>query len=149
MIRIEREAWDKMLAHATGAYPDECCGAMLGCREDGIEKVSLAIPLENISSGPKTRRYEIRPEDLLKTETIARARGLSSIGVYHSHPDEDAYFSETDLKHSCPWFAFVVLSIRGGRFDHARGYRPDLEQTRSESEPLLYPDGENALCLRS
>jgi hypothetical protein len=27
---IEKEAWDRMLAHARSAYPNECCGAMLG-----------------------------------------------------------------------------------------------------------------------
>jgi len=30
MIRIEPEAWSAMLAHAAEAYPDECCGALIG-----------------------------------------------------------------------------------------------------------------------
>ena len=74
---------------------------------------------------------------------------LTSIGIYHSHPDADAYFSETDLKNSCAWFTFVVLSVRGGRFDHARGYRPNLEQTRAEPEPLFYPNGDASPWLKS
>jgi len=144
VTRIEKDAWEEMLAHAAGAYPNECCGAMLGRRQAGVEQVSLAVPLENVSRGPLGCRYEIRPQDLLRTEDMARDQGLTSIGIYHSHPDANAYFSETDLKNSCPWFTFVVLSVRGGRFDHARGYRPNLERTRAEPEPLFYPNGDSS-----
>jgi proteasome lid subunit RPN8/RPN11 len=60
------------------------------------------------------------------------------VGIYHSHPDCDAYFSETDLKNSCPWYSFVVLSIRNGAFDHANSWLPDAEQTKAEREELSY-----------
>ena len=51
-----------------------------------------------------------------------------------------AYFSETDLKNSCPWYSFIVLSIRGGRFDNARSWLPNPEQTEAESEELSHPE---------
>ncbi|MGQ9634634.1 MAG: Mov34/MPN/PAD-1 family protein [Bryobacteraceae bacterium] len=143
MIRIDEAPWEAMLEHARQAYPNECCGAMLGWRNGAGEKVvTRALPLENAFGGPKVARYEIRPEDLLAAEKAARAEGLSLIGIYHSHPDCDAYFSETDLKHSCPWYLFVVLSIREGRFDHARCWKPDPELTRAEREPMISPKGE-------
>ena len=91
MIRIEHQAWESILTHAAASYPDECCGAMLGRRENGAQAVTLAVPLENAAAGAKGSRYEIRPEDLLKTENLARRQGLTSIGIYHSHPDADAY----------------------------------------------------------
>ena len=71
-----------------------------------------AVPLENAFEGAQAARYELRPEDLLAADKAARARGMDLIGIYHSHPDCDAYFSETDLKNSCPWYSFVVLSIK-------------------------------------
>jgi len=148
MIRIEREAWADMLAHASRTYPDECCGVMLGRQQNGDKVVSRAIPLENVFAGPKSGRYEVRPEDLLHAEKLARSEGLSSIGIYHSHPDCEAYFSATDLNNSCPWYSFVVLSIRRGRFDHANSWLPDVERSRAEPEKLSYPveartDGDN------
>jgi proteasome lid subunit RPN8/RPN11 len=150
MIRIEREPWDAMLAHAVRAYPNECCGAMLGAlAAGGAKRVTRAIPLENAFAGPQATRYEIRPEDLLEAEKAARAQGLSLIGIYHSHPDCDAYFSETDLKNSCPWYVFLVLSIRGGRFDHASCWRPDPELTHADSVPLIPPEGEPEVCRKS
>lgn len=150
MIRIEQEPWNAMLAHASRAYPNECCGAMLGrFTEDGAKLVTRAVVLENTFPGPQATRYEIRPEDLLAAEKAARAEGLSLVGIYHSHPDCDAYFSETDLKNSCPWYLFLVLSIRGGRFDHACCWKPDPDLTHADAEPLIHPEGEPELCRKS
>jgi sulfur-carrier protein adenylyltransferase/sulfurtransferase len=140
MIRIEPQPWSDMLAHAVRAYPEECCGALLGRAGAAERLVTQAVPLANVFEGPRSKRYRIAPEDLLKVEHLARDSGLSVIGIYHSHPDHDAYFSEADLKDSCPWYSFVVLSLRGGRFDHALCWRPDASQTRAEAESLSHPD---------
>jgi proteasome lid subunit RPN8/RPN11 len=138
MIRIEDQPWEVMLSHASEAYPDECCGAMLGAA-DGDKVVRMALPMENVSQGPKRSRYELRPEDLLGAEKRARQEGMDLIGIYHSHPDCDAYFSETDLKNSCPWYSFVVLSVRGGGFDHANCWLPNADQTGADKEELIHP----------
>jgi len=148
MIRIEKEAWADMLAHAIAAYPQECCGTMLGLHEAGIKRVTRAITLENTSQGPRASRYEVKPEDLIEVERLARREGVALIGIYHSHPDCEAYFSETDLRNSCPWYSFLVLSIRGGKFHDANSWLPDVEQTRAEQEILSYPDLEGVLCQK-
>jgi len=142
MIRVEKEAWEAMLVHARETYPNECCGAMLG--RAGPEKlVTTALRLENAYQGSQRTRYELRPEDLLEAEREARRRGLEVVGIYHSHPDCAAYFSETDLKNSCPWYSFVVLSMRGGEFDHATSWRPNAEQTAAKQEELIHPEERN------
>jgi proteasome lid subunit RPN8/RPN11 len=141
MIRIDAAAWSAMLAHAEKAYPNECCGAMLGRIDDPeVKSVRRAISLDNAYAGSQKTRYEIRPEDLLEADRAARRDGLDLIGIYHSHPDCEAYFSETDLKNSCPWYSFVVVSIRGGKFDHATSWLPNAEQTAAQAERLLYPE---------
>lgn len=127
-----------MVAHAESTYPNECCGAMLGRAGDSGKLVTEAVPLENSFSGEQGERYELRPEDLLSADKAARDRGLDVIGIFHSHPDCDAYFSETDLKNSCPWYSFVVLSIKAGKFDHANSFLPDLDQTRADKEELKW-----------
>ncbi len=138
MIEIEKTAWSAMVEHAQSTFPNECCGALLG-RVDGDNKlVSLAVPIENAYEGARGARYEIKPEDLLAADREARAHGMDLVGIFHSHPDCDAYFSETDLKNSCPWYSFVILSIKNGRFDHANSFIPDLDQTRADKEELRY-----------
>ena len=139
MIQIEANPWQTMVLHAERAYPNECCGAMLG-RSDGKTKVvTEAVPLENSYAGAQHDRYELKPEDLLAADQAARTRGLDLIGIFHSHPDCDAYFSQTDLQNSCPWYSFVVLSIQNGTFDHANSFLPDLDQTAAESEEITWP----------
>jgi len=139
MIKIEQAAWDVMVSHAESTFPNECCGAMLGT-VDGDEKlVRVAAPIKNAFTGAQGARYEIGPEDLLAADAAARKEGMDLVGIFHSHPDCDAYFSETDLKNSCPWYSFVVLSIQKGKFHHANSFLPDPDQTRADKEELQYP----------
>ena len=138
MIRVAEEPWREMVEHALSTYPNECVGAMLG-RIDGDQKqVLVAMRLENSSKGSQAARYELRPADLLAADKEARRQGLDLVGIYHSHPDCGAYFSETDLKNSCPWYSFIVLSIQKGEFDHANSWLPNAEQTEAEKEELIY-----------
>ena len=138
MIRIESEPWAAMVAHARRTYPNECCGAMLGAIDGDGKDVRVAIPLENAYEGAQAARYELRPEDLLAADKAARERQMDLIGIYHSHPDCDAYFSTTDLKNSCPWYSFVVLSVKSGEFDHANSWLPNFDQTEAAKEELIY-----------
>jgi len=152
MIRIDPEAWRVMVAHAEKTYPDECCGALIGeTADDRTRHVREAVPMRNSYDGPQEDRYELHPEDLLAADRDARARGLDLVGIFHSHPDCDAYFSQTDLKNSCPWYSFVVLSVQKGRFHHAASFLPDADQTRADKEELSYgqdSDSNTAAAIR-
>jgi proteasome lid subunit RPN8/RPN11 len=139
MIDISAKPWQTMVLHAERTYPRECCGAMLGRLQGENKFVTEAVPLENAYAGEQGARYKLRPEDLLAADREARTRGLDLIGIFHSHPDCNAYFSETDLKNSCPWYSFVVLSIQHGKFDHANSFLPDIDQTTAEREELKWP----------
>jgi len=138
MIQVSSEPWQEMLEHARSTYPNECCGAMLGNIDGDQKKVLAAMRLENSSAGSQRARYELRPEDLLAADKEARRQGMDLIGIYHSHPDCDAYFSKTDLENSCPWYSFIVLSIQKGEFHHANSWLPNAEQTAAEKEELIY-----------
>jgi len=138
MIHIENDPWAAMVAHARASYPNECCGAMLGSTDGETKTVREAIALQNAFEGAQAARYELRPEDLLAADKAARERHMDLIGIYHSHPDCDAYFSKTDLQNSCPWYSFVVLSIKQGEFDHANSFLPNFDQTDAPKEELTY-----------
>ena len=134
MIRIEKQAWDAMVSHAEATFPKECCGVMVGA--DGLVHQAVALP--NTYTGPQEDFFVMDPKDLHRVDREARERGLDVLGVFHSHPNCDAYFSKRDLEHSCPWFSYVVLSVKNGRFDHANSYRPDFDQTAAPKEELIY-----------
>ena len=136
MLHIEPGPWAEMVEHARSTYPSECVGVMLGTSDDGRKTVQAALRMENVSAGSQRERYQLDARDLMAADGEARRRGLELIGIYHSHPDCDAYFSQTDLKNSCPWYSFVVLSIRNGQLDHANSWLPDADQTRADKEEL-------------
>jgi len=134
MISIEKAAWDLMISHAENTYPKECCGVMLG----SDQVVKEAVPLPNVYTGPQEDFFVMDPKDLHRADQQARKNGMDVLGVFHSHPNCDAYFSKRDLEHSCSWFSYVVISIKNGRFDHANSYRPDADQREAPKEELVY-----------
>ncbi len=138
MIKIDPAAWADMVAHARKAYPHECCGAMLGTETAAGRHVTIARPMRNAYDGAQEDTYQLDPVEQLAVEKEARAQGLSVVGIFHSHPDCDAYFSKRDLQNSCPWYSFVVLSIKNGEFDHANSFLPNFDQTAAEQEKLEY-----------
>jgi proteasome lid subunit RPN8/RPN11 len=140
MLRIEQRPFAEMKRHAEATYPNECVGAMIGTISNGNKVVESAVRLENSAEGSQRAYYQLSPEHLMKADRAAREQGKELIGIYHSHPDCDAYFSETDLKNSCPWYSFVVLSIRKGKFDHANSWLPDADQTKADKEELEHGD---------
>lgn len=139
MIKIEQQPFDEMKAHAEATYPNECVGAMIGTVEGDQKTVDFALKLENSAEGSQRAYYQLEPKHLMLADKAAREQGKTLIGIYHSHPDCDAYFSETDLKNSSPWYSFVVLSIQKGKYDHANSWLPDADQTKADKEPLELP----------
>lgn len=135
MIEIESGAWTVMAAHARQSYPKECCGIMLGHEQ----VVTMAIPCRNAYEGDRKDRFTIDNADQIAADKKARELGLGVLGFFHSHPDEDAYFSETDLKYSWPFYANVVISVRQGEVKNARAFRVDVDQTAAEPEELKWP----------
>ena len=140
MLRIDPAPWREMVQHAEATYPNECVGVMLGLTHDDAKTVQTALRMENVNPGSQRDRYVLDSRDLLAADAEARRRGLDVIGIYHSHPDCDAYFSSTDLKNSCPWYSFVVLSVQQGRYHHANSWLPDADQTRADREDLILPE---------
>ncbi len=134
MLRIDPAAWRTMVAHVESTFPKEGCGVMIG--KEGV--VTRATPLPNVYTGPQEDFFVLDPMDLHRADEQARREGFEIVGIFHSHPNCDAYFSKRDLANSVPWFSYVVLSIKDGRFDHANSYRPDFDQTSAPKEELIY-----------
>ena len=133
MLLLSAQQLAAVSAHAERVYPEECCGLMVGeiqHAEDESQKLLVElVPLDNewtaeafpeelstaASAYTKRRRYQIAPEDMLRTQQQAREQGLSIIGVYHSHPDHEAVPSECDRTLAWPEYAYVIASVRSGQ----------------------------------
>jgi proteasome lid subunit RPN8/RPN11 len=103
---------DAIRAHGSLAYPEECCGFLLGRRVDGDNHVSDILKLENRQTHQRERRYLVSAGDYIAAERAARSRDLDVVGVYHSHPDHPAIPSTTDLEQATfPGFTYAIVSV--------------------------------------
>jgi proteasome lid subunit RPN8/RPN11 len=106
-------------AEAERAYPEECCGIMLGrdLTEPAPRRVvDRLLPATNsFESGERYHRFSITPQMLLQAERTAAADGLLVVGFYHSHPDHPARPSQYDAEHGWPFYSYVIINVTQGK----------------------------------
>jgi proteasome lid subunit RPN8/RPN11 len=124
MIILENEAQQTIIQDAISAYPDECCGFLLG-REDenGRRIITQALVVNNAKEGDKRRRFVISPQDYLQAEEYAESRNMHLLGVYHSHPDHPAVPSEHDRAAAQPFFSYLIISVNNRQPGFIRSWR--------------------------
>ncbi len=110
MFRIVKAALESIGEDARASYPEECCGLLLG--KDGL--VLEAVKVKNINTERAQDRYEIDPREFLMVEKEAAKRGLTVLGIYHSHPDHPAEPSEFDRTRAWPEYFYLIVGVRGG-----------------------------------
>ena len=127
MITLSKTHLTEIQSHGIEAYPEECCGAMLGQANAQREKVTTEIVrIENNwvdnESGSRHRRFAITAEDYRKLEKMAKEKKLSLLGFYHTHPDHPAKPSATDLSYAWPFFSYIILSVRNRKASDIYSY---------------------------
>ena len=133
MIKIDKPAWDAMVAHAESKFPNECCGAMIG-KIDGDEKhVTAAVPLENAYAGAQGARYELRPEDLLAADRKRARRGARSDRHLPFASRLRRVFFEDRSRELLP-LVFVRRTIGEGRKVRSRGQFPAERRSNRRRE---------------
>ncbi len=130
MIAIPEEALEQMGRHAREAYPEECCGALLGEASGENARVRRVEALINRSPEERGRRYVVSPEDYGRVERNAEREGLALLGFYHSHPDHPPVPSAYDREHALPFFHYVVMAVPRGVPGEVRSWL--LEEGRGE-----------------
>lgn len=137
MIRLTSVVWREVRAHASAAYPRECCGALLGGQLHGSRDVSAALPLDNQSDpAAARRRFLVTPEDYRRAERTADGMGLALLGFYHSHPDHPAIPSDFDLAHALPWFSYLIVGVVRGEPGEMSCWLLADDRSRFETEPM-------------
>ena len=113
-IELRRQELQRMEQHGAEAYPNECCGVLLGKAQDGRKVVTDILPLNNARDDSPRNRFLILPEDFVQSDREARKRGVDILGFYHSHPDHPARPSEYDREHAWPWYTYLILAVEKG-----------------------------------
>ncbi|MDE2293780.1 MAG: M67 family metallopeptidase, partial [Elusimicrobia bacterium] len=106
-LLLPAAALEAVRARAAKAFPEECCGLLVGPVPDGFGSPDadlLAVearPLDNAwEGGERVRRFRFDGLALARAERELEARGWGVLGIYHSHPDAPAWPSPFDLEHA-------------------------------------------------
>ena len=109
MLRIDRQTYDAIVAHAKKDHPDEACGVVAG--PEGSDRPERFVPMVNAAGSPTF--YEFDPTDLLHLYRDMDDRGEEPVVIYHSHTATEAYPSRTDIGLAMePHAHYVLVSTR-------------------------------------
>jgi proteasome lid subunit RPN8/RPN11 len=138
MIELSRQRQSEIRAHGERDYPYECCGLLLGrFTDNGAKTCSEIYPISNArEEAAKRNRFLIRPEELLRGEKHAAARGLDIVGFYHSHPDDSAVPSGYDLEHAWPVYSYVVVAVEIAHAGDLRSWEMQADRSRFDEEEI-------------
>ena len=123
-------------AHGVEAYPNECCGALIG--RDGVVTATFALP-NTTEEGPR-RRFLVRPQDYREAEKRASEMVAELLGFYHSHPDHPARPSQYDLDHAWPSFSYIIVSVQAGKPTDMTSWRLQEDRSAFDQEDLTYAE---------
>ena len=81
-----------LVQHSENQKPNEACAILFG-KENKVEEVFLT---KNIDESPIN--FTISNEQLIEGYKMAENKKMEVIGIFHSHPNSDAFPSNTDKK---------------------------------------------------
>jgi proteasome lid subunit RPN8/RPN11 len=95
---------NEIYTHALEIHPEECCGLLTGKRAgrfDAVHRCRNVMTLrhrENPVAYPRGGQYAFHMEgdDYVQVLKEAEAAGERVTGIYHSHVEAGAYFSDLD-----------------------------------------------------
>jgi len=142
-LKISSQLVKEIRQHGAEAYPEECCGALLGRESGGDEASTLelreildVLPLPNRRRDSTGTRFLLTAEDVAEAEKAARAHGMEVVGWYHSHPDQFAGPSEFDRQNALPWYSYVIVSIRNGAPEDLTSWRLNDDRREYTQEAI-------------
>jgi [CysO sulfur-carrier protein]-S-L-cysteine hydrolase len=119
-MRIARELYEQMIAHAREEAPNECCG-MVGSNDGQAVAVYRAV---NAEASPL--RFRIDPDEQLALHNKIEDAGLELAAIYHSHTRTEPRPSQTDINFAKLWpgVLWIIVGLDGEEID-VRTWRID------------------------
>ncbi|GHV06146.1 hypothetical protein AGMMS50229_10430 [Campylobacterota bacterium] len=144
MITLSAAQQRAIAAHGEKAFPNECCGVILGTivGENGEERTAAELlPIENArEASEQYHRFVITAEDFMRSELEAAKRGLEIVGFYHSHPNAPAKPSQYDQDHALPFYSYAIVSVLDGKADALTSWQLTLDRSAFLEETIALPN---------
>ncbi|MBS1871385.1 MAG: M67 family metallopeptidase [Actinobacteria bacterium] len=113
-MRIARELYDQIVAHARAEAPNECCGVVATNGDGSARRVFAAT---NKFASPL--RFEIDGPDLIRIIDAIDDEQLELGAIYHSHTRTAPEPSQTDVNHAAAWpgALWIIVGLAGEQPD--------------------------------
>jgi proteasome lid subunit RPN8/RPN11 len=129
MLKIPSSIYDDLIAHAREGFPLEVCG-ILGGTEDTVAAI---YPMTNTDAS--NEHFMMEPREQFSVVKELRAKGLSMLAVYHSHPETPARPSQEDIKLALtPLVSYVIISLADPAEPAVKSYK--IHGGNVEPEPI-------------
>ncbi len=132
MILIPSPALEHIVNDAEQAYPEECCGLLVGTGDPtGTVTVTRVVSSPNVAPSGKNDSFEVAPK--LRFDLMRKLEGGGDriVGHYHSHPDHPARPSRRDIEMAWePEMVWLITAVVGGRADRTTAHLIDRDRGR-------------------
>ncbi len=135
MVVLTREQLQFITNHAQSAYPEECCGFLIGTAIMG-KWVRLVLPAPNSIHESRTNRYSIDPVEIVRADEAAQRESLDLLGIYHSHPDAPTQPSQIDRQFAWPTYTYLIISVENGVVKEVGAWQLSKDECAFRSEDL-------------
>ena len=140
-MKIRNAHMTTIHAQARAEYPAECCGIITSNSEGDLEvhvceNIQDRLHQQDPEQYPRDARiaYYIDPQELYDIVMATEKSGGGVAGLYHSHIDCDAYFSQEDKERAMAWdepaypdAVYLVVSVNEGEVGNQRCFGWDEE----------------------
>ncbi len=110
MVKLSKEDYEKIVAHAKSEAPIEACGLIAGELSGDDKIVKKVYILTNIDHAEE--HFTLDPKEQLKAVKDMRAEGLTPLGNWHSHPVSPSRPSDEDKRLAYDSSAsYLILSL--------------------------------------
>jgi proteasome lid subunit RPN8/RPN11 len=110
---------------ARAAYPEECCGLLIGRLKGEAVVIDDIAVSANLSASPADS-FEIDLRLRLGLQKELRGSGREVVGHYHSHPDAPAEPSRRDREQAWePDMVWLIQGVAAGRPGELAAFRLD------------------------
>jgi proteasome lid subunit RPN8/RPN11 len=118
MLYLTKEQARELIRDAKEQSPNEACGILAG-KGARVEKVYRMANIDKSASS-----FFMAPKEQLNVMKELRNLKLEMVGIYHSHPETEAYPSAHDLKLAFyPEASYVIVSLKDKDNPQIRSFR--------------------------
>jgi proteasome lid subunit RPN8/RPN11 len=140
-VLINKTLQNEIFKHLETCYPNEGGGFLLGTSSGDTVEVSETIQIQNVfEEEEQYHRYAMTPQDWIKLEDEADARGLTLVGYFHSHPDSPAIPSIFDRDHALPHFTYLITQVNEAKAVEMLTWRLRDDRSQFDGETLSVSD---------